>query len=414
MPTAEILSQGDEVVTGQIADTNAAWLSDRLTELGFTVTRHTTVGDRPSDIRDAMLEIAARADVCIGTGGLGPTDDDFTTRAAAEAFGRPLFLDEEAMRQIEAMYARFQRVMPEINRRQAWIPTGALRLDNAWGTAPGFAVEHGKCWFAFVPGVPREMKPMFDERILPILRERFALRPGRLVTIRTTGIGESDMQERVRGFEHPGCVMGTRTMLPENLLKLRFSADVADDEVRAVTAELAARIGTPVFGIEGLGEPCGSLTEVVSRALAARGETISVAESCTGGRIAALFTAIPGSSGWFQEGVVAYANAAKVRILGVSEATIAEHGAVSEATCREMAEGMRSRAGTTYALAITGIAGPDGGRPDKPVGTIHAALASPSGTIHRQLKLGGDRTRIQELAAGGAIDLLRRHLQNKL
>lgn len=411
MPTAEILSQGDEVVTGQIADTNAAWLSERLTELGFQVTRHVTVGDRLADIRDAMREAAARADVCIGTGGLGPTDDDLTTRAAAEAFDRPLGFDEEAMRQIEALYARFNRPMPEINRRQAWLPRGATRLDNEWGTAPGFALEQGRCWLAFVPGVPREMKPMFTERILPVLRDRFAVRPGRLVTIRTTGVGESDVQARIGTFEREGVVVGTRTILPENHLKLRFPVDFPESELRAIVADLVARIGSPVFAVEGLGEAGGSLQEVVGAALLARGETLAVAESCTGGRISAKCTAIAGSSRWFLEGAVTYANSAKVRALGVDEAMLAEHGAVSEPVVRQMAAGIRERSGATYGLAITGIAGPTGGSTEKPVGTIHFGLATPGGVHHRRAQLGGDRNRIQELAAGAALDLLRRLLQ---
>jgi nicotinamide-nucleotide amidase len=411
MPTAEILSQGDEVVTGQIADTNAAWLSTRLTELGFEVVRHTAVGDHLDRIRDAMVAIAGRADLCVCTGGLGPTDDDLTSRAAAEAFGRPLAFDPEAMRQIEALFAKYKRNMPEINRRQAMLPTGCDRLDNAWGTAPGFALVQGGCWLAFMPGVPREMKSMFDERVVPRLSERFALAPGRLVTLRTTGIGESEMQARVAGYSHPGLVIGTRTMLPENHLKLRFAATVPDAEVRAIAHELAAKIGAPVFGIEGLGEPCGTLAEVVGRALAARGATLAVAESCTGGRVAAACTAIPGSSAWFLEGAVTYSNAAKTRQLGVPEALIAAHGAVSEPVSRAMAAGLRERSGATFALAITGIAGPDGGTPEKPVGTVHLALASPEGVTHRLVSLGGDRPRIQDLAAGAALDILRRHLQ---
>lgn len=414
MPNAEILSQGDEVVTGQIADTNAAWLSERLTDLGFTVRRHSAVGDRPADIRDALREIAERTDFCVCTGGLGPTDDDYTARAVAEAFDRPLEFDAEAMRQIEQMYARFKRVMPEINRRQAWLPRGAARLDNAWGTAPGFAVEQGRCFLVFMPGVPREMKPMFTERVEPSLRHRFQVTPGRLVTLRTTGIGESDLQERISDFSHPGVVVGTRTVLPENHLKLRFEANVSDHEVRAITESVASRVGSPVFAIEGLGEPGGSLADVVGRLLLARGETLAVAESCTGGRVAAACTAIAGSSRWFLEGAVTYSNAAKIRVLGVQETTLAQHGAVSEAVVREMATGMRRVAGSTYALALTGIAGPDGGSAEKPVGTVDVALATPGEVHYRRLRLGGDRGRIQDLAAGGALDLLRRYLQRKL
>jgi nicotinamide-nucleotide amidase len=454
-PIAWILSQGDEVVTGQIADGNAAFLSSRLVDLGFRVTRHVAVGDVLDDIRGALVEAARHADVCICTGGLGPTDDDLTRRAAAEAFERPLVFDPAALATIEAMFARFHRPMPAINERQAWLPSGSTRLDNDWGTAPGFGITHGRsvegrapvlpghpspgnrvesCWFVFLPGVPREMEPMFAARVEPMLHERFALRPGRLVTIRTTGIGESDMQSRVGDLAVPGVTIGTRTILPENHLKLRFAADVAEADVKVAVAEAVRRLGPAVFAIDGLDAPGGSsvegmglrplpgrrsplhdygggsLAEVVGRRLAERGETLAVAESCTGGRVAAMCTAIAGSSRWFVEGMVAYANEAKVRHLGVSRATLAAHGAVSEATCREMAAGLRERAGTTYALAITGIAGPDGGTPEKPVGTVHLALAHLDGLVHRAVHLGGDRRRIQELAAGAALDLLRRNL----
>lgn len=414
MPTAEILSQGDEVVTGQIADTNAAWLSERLTDLGFVVVRHTAVGDRRGDIVAALREVGARADVCVGTGGLGPTDDDLTAAAVAEVLGCELVFDEEAMRQIEAMYARYQRVVPELNRKQAWLPAAAAPLYNAWGTAPGFAATIGRAWCSFLPGVPGEMRAMFDALVAPELRRRFDLRPGRLVTIRTTGIGESDLQERVGRIERPGVVFGTRTALPENHAKLRFDASVSDDEARALIDELVARIGTPVFAVEGLGDAGGSLVEVVARLLAARGETLAVAESCTGGLVGAQCTSVPGSSGWFLEGVVAYANAAKVRLLGVDPAALEQHGAVSAEVCRQMAIGARDRSGATYALAITGVAGPGGGTPDKPVGTVHVGLATPNEFHHRRLKLGGDRQRIRMLAAGGALDLLRRKLQDKL
>lgn len=412
MPDAEILSQGDEVATGQIADTNAAWLAERLTDLGFVVRRHTVVGDRPEDIQRALLEIATRAEVCIGTGGLGPTDDDHTARAVAAAFARPLEFDDEAMRQIESMYARFRRPMPEINRRQAWLPGGADRLDNAWGTAPGFAVHHDRCAFFFLPGVPREMKPMFEERVTPRLVSSFTLRPGRLVTLRTTGIGESEMQARVGALDASGVVVGTRTVLPENHLKLRFDADVADARVEQIVDDVAQRIGSPVFAIEGLPPRHlgGSLVEVIARQLLAQGATLATAESCTGGRIAAECTSIAGSSAWFLEGMVAYANAAKFRALGVSAADLESHGAVSEIVARQMAEGIRRVSGSTYGLATTGIAGPSGGTPEKPVGTVHLALSTPQGTEHRLCHFGGDRPRIQALATGAALDLLRRAL----
>ncbi len=425
MPTAEILSQGDEVVTGQVADTNAAWLATRLTDLGFEVTRHTSVGDRLDDLCAVLAEIAGRADLCIGTGGLGPTQDDLTAEAVARAFDRPLQFDTEAMAQIETRYARFGREMPEVNRKQAWLPTGATRLDNAWGTAPGFyLVCPSETVMAFVPGVPREMQEMFDKRVLPMLRRHFDVSSGRLVTLKTTGVGESNLQERLGDFTYRDVVLSFRTKIPENHVKLRFTAGATDDYVQQVTDDIAARIGSSLFGIDS-----GSLAEVVGQTLGSRGETVSTAESCTGGRIGAMFTGIAGSSAWFSQGAITYSNDAKVRMLGVDPGVLERQGAVCEAVARQMAIGIRERAGTTYGLSATGIAGPGGGSTEKPVGTVHIAVAFPSpddvqaaSTIHRRLNLGGPsivdkssvlyRNRIQTLSAAAVIDSLRRHLQS--
>jgi nicotinamide-nucleotide amidase len=431
MPAAEILSQGDEVVTGQIADTNAAWLSGRLIDLGFDVVRHTTVGDRLPDLVTVLREIAVRSDVCVCTGGLGPTDDDLTAAAVAEAFNRPLVRDPVALAQIEARFRQFGREMAPVNRKQADLPNGALRLDNDWGTAPGFSFggdfkpRHPttRCWFACLPGVPREMRAMFDERVLPELSARFPLRPARLVTLRTIGVGESDLQQAMSSLSlaggegsTTGVVIGYRTKLPENHLKLRFSADLDEAAVRRHVNAVLERIGRWVYTIEGLAEvdgfDCGGgpPAEIVGRRLTALGQTLAVAESCTGGRLAAECTAVPGASAWFHEGVVTYANEAKIRLLGVSEADLAAHGAVSEPVARQMAEGVRARAGNTWGIGITGVAGPSGGTPDKPVGTVHVALSSADGTRHRALRLPGDRERVQSLSVAAALELLRRSL----
>jgi nicotinamide-nucleotide amidase len=422
VPAVEILSQGDEVVTGQVADTNAAWLAEQLTALGFLVVRHTSVGDRIDDLIHAFTAAAERADLVLCTGGLGPTDDDLTAEAVATAFERPLALDQAALDDLIAKYARFRRVMPEVNRKQAWLPTGSLRLDNDHGTAPGFAVEERGAWMAFMPGVPREMRHMFADRILPVLRERFAVAPARLVTLRTTGVGESNLQERLAGVELPvGMVLSFRTMLPENHVKLRFPAGTSEATIQAVTADLAARIGRPLFTVEGLPEGTvlpgvdtrgGALIPALAHRLLDRGATLATAESCTGGLVAARCTSVAGSSAWFLEGAVTYSNAAKVRQLGVPEALLADHGAVSEPVARAMAEGIRSVSGATFGVSTTGIAGPGGATEGKPVGTVHIAVATPASTLHRELHLSGDRARIQSLAAAAVLDLLRRHLDD--
>lgn len=410
MPTAEILSQGDEVVTGQIADTNAAWIAQELTDLGFTITRHVTVGDRLADIRDLFATAAERADLVVCTGGLGPTEDDLTAEALAAAFGVSLALDEEALGQIEAMYTRFGREMPPSNRKQAVLPVGAHRLDNPRGTAPGFAFDTARGFLACMPGVPHEMRHMLRAQVVPRAVERFHLTPGRLVTIRTAGVGESTLQGRIEGFSRPHIVLGFRTFPTENHVKLRAIGSVSDAALEEAVGELRQRIGTPVFAVEGLGEPGGDLATVIGRQLMAAGHTLAVAESCTGGGVASTCTAVAGASAWFMEAAVTYSNAAKVRSLGVDPAAIEAHGAVSEIVARQMAEGVRDRAGTDYGLSTTGIAGPGGGSEAKPVGTVHMALATPVGTTHRLVRLGGSRERIQRIAVVTALDLLRRHL----
>lgn len=421
VPLAEILSQGDEVVTGQVADTNAAWLADQLTAMGFLVTRHTSVGDRIEDLVTVFEAASHRADVVVCTGGLGPTEDDLTAEAIAQAFSRPLALDPVALADLVAKYERFRRVMPAVNEKQAWLPHNSTRIDNDWGTAPGFAVEENRAWMGFMPGVPREMRKLFSVRIAPILAERFHLEPGRLVTLRTTGVGESNLQERLAGIELPrGMALSFRTKLPENHVKLRFPASCPVATMSSVVAAVAARIGSPLFSIEGASDlalndqDCGggSLIEAVARRLLAHEATLATAESCTGGQVAAHCTSVPGSSVWFLEGAVTYSNAAKVRQLSVDPALIAAHGAVSEPVARAMAQGIRRASGSSFGLSTTGIAGPGGGTPDKPVGTVHIALSTPRDTLHRELHLSGDRARIQVLAAAAALDLLRRHLDN--
>lgn len=410
-PTAAIVSQGDEIVTGQTVDTNAAWLAEQLTELGFDVVRHVSVGDRLDDLV-AMYQ-ARTEDLVLSTGGLGPTDDDLTAEAIARAFDAPLQLDEAALAALEARYASYGRVMPAANRKQVCFPTGATRLDNAFGTAPGFAVNTPHGLIACLPGVPREMKGMFAEVVRPLVLDRLALTPARLVTLRTAGAGESNLQDAIGHFSHPGIVLGYRTSIRENQIKLRVAAHVTDDEVRAVVARLQDAVGDAIFAIDGAPGwqgPSADLPTTVGQLLGAAGHTIATAESCTGGRIAALFTEVPGSSAWFLEGAVTYSNAAKMRVLGVPPSLLEAHGAVSEPVARAMAEGIRVAAGTTYGLSSTGIAGPGGGSDAKPVGTVHLALATPNTTVHRKVRLPGSRTRVQDRTAVAALDLLRRHI----
>jgi nicotinamide-nucleotide amidase len=407
---AAILSQGDEVLTGQTVDSNAAWLSERLTDIGFDMVLHLTVGDRQADIEAAMRQAHAAADVVIGTGGLGPTQDDLTAASAASVLGCELAFDQQALQNIKNIYAWLGTPMPDSNEKQAWLPSTATALYNAWGTAPGFHMDHGLGVGFYLPGVPREMRSFWKHLVRPALVERFELRPGRLVTLRCLGVHESKLAELCAPFESTeGFVLGFRTNLPENQVKLRVSPDVPTARVDEVVARLRAAIGKPVFGVD-----CGSIQQVLVQELTNRGETLATAESCTGGQVSAAITGVPGSSAVFLEGSCIYSNEAKIRTCGVDPDTLAEHGAVSEQVAVQLAQGIRDRAGATYGLSTTGIAGPGGGTPDKPVGTVHIACAHPGGVYHRKLSLRGNRDRIQRLTVGSVLDMLRRHHQGFL
>ncbi|PPK71686.1 molybdenum cofactor synthesis domain-containing protein/competence/damage-inducible protein CinA-like protein [Methylobacter tundripaludum] len=287
-PILEIFSQGEEVVTGQIVDTNAAWLSERAVALGFTVARHTAVGDKLDDLIALLREIAQRADCCICTGGLGPTSDDLTAEAVAKAFGLPLEFDGIAFEQIQRFFARRNRVMPESNRKQAMFPKGAERIDNAWGTAPGFSLQAGRCWFSFVPGVPSEMRHLFLESIQPTLASRFLLRPGKLVSIKTLGIGESSIQQLIGGVEIPAQVqLGFRASPDDVQTKLLFPHDYPETAMTALVSEVAGQLGDHVFAIDGFGQAGGDLAFVIDRLMTGGKYTLAVVETVSQGLLAA-------------------------------------------------------------------------------------------------------------------------------
>jgi nicotinamide-nucleotide amidase len=409
MAELEILSQGDEVVQGYTVDTNAAWIALRATELGLVVGRHASVGDEPAAIAGLLYEAAERATEIVCTGGLGPTDDDHTADAVAAAFGLELREHPQALEQIRTRYATFGRELDVTGQRQARIPVGGRLLENRWGTAPGFVVERWPCRLWFLPGVPREMKRMMTAHVIPGWRKRYPrLAPGRLVTIRCVGLGESRAQLKLRGLEHPAVRMGFRAALPEVQIKLRFEPGADEDFVQEQTARVRESVADWAFTVQDSTVPGsgGTIEEIVGRVLAARGETVATAESCTAGRVSAALTRKPGSSAWMLEGVVVYSNAAKERLCGVPAAMLEEHGAVSEPVARALAEGVRERSGATWGLATTGIAGPGGGTEDKPVGTVHIAVAGPAGTAHRLLRLPGARERVMDRTVAAVLKLL--------
>ncbi len=406
----EILSTGDEVLTGQIADTNAAFLADAMGSLGFEVARHTTVGDDRGMLEAAFRTLGEGADVVLCTGGLGPTVDDLTTEVAAHVLGASLRLDEPALAYMEGLWKARGRPMPENNRKQAMLPEPAEVLANPIGTAPGFTVKIGRAWFFFMPGVPREMKRMFAEQVVPRV-EKLRSEPTvfRVWVGRAFGLTESAIDRELSDLpsRFPEVKLGFRAHFPEIQIKLTVKgADLEGAQARQeeAAAEVRKRIGHHVFSE---GEP---MEAVVGSLLRASKATLSTAESCTGGLVAQMITAVPGSSDYFDRAFVTYSNAAKAEMLGVDEAIFAEHGAVSDACARAMAQGARARAGTTHALAITGIAGPGGGTDEKPVGLVFVALATPSETFVRRIRWPGQRDQVRTISAMVALDLLRRAL----
>jgi nicotinamide-nucleotide amidase len=345
-------------------------------------------------------ESAGRARVVVSTGGLGPTSDDLTAEAVARAFGLSLREDAEALAQIEARYAARGRAMPPLNRKQALLPEGARVLENLLGTAPGFAVEAGDSVIYCLPGPPFEMRPMLERWVVPDVTARTSVVPRRTVVLRCIGIAESNAAERMIGLARDGVEIGYRAAMPEIHVKLHVPPGV---DPAPFVADARARLGDVVFGVD-----TGDLASVCHHHLQRRGETLAVAESCTGGRLGAMLTAMPGASRTFVGGALVYANAEKTRQCGVPTSLLETHGAVSEPVAVALAEGIRGACGTSWGLAVTGVAGPGGGTAERPVGTVWVACAGPDGTTTRRLKAPYDRERVMAFAAGNALDLLRR------
>ncbi len=398
---AEIFSQGEEVVTGQVVDSNAAWLSTRLTELGFSVMRHTAVGDRLDDLVVLVREIAGRADCCICTGGLGPTVDDLTAEAVSIAAGLPLVFDPEALRQIEDYYDKRQRIMPEANRKQAYLPRGAMRIDNPVGTAPGFALLVGRCWFAFLPGVPMEMKTLFTD-VERQLRQRFELRPSRLVILRSVGIGESAIQQALAAIPLPGRVqLGFRAAPDEVQTKLLFPADFPLADIRDLADRVRAAIGDSVFAIDGLdGESGGDLLTVIDRTMPA-GSRLATLESASGGGLAAKCQ----THAWLDESLVCRDTAQAGRQLGIS----IDDQALDAGALR-LAESLRAR-GADLALVQLYQGGLDDYRNRDTTIVLYNGLLTPAGWFCKQHTLGGPAASKQTQSAWLTLDLLRRYLQ---
>ena len=415
----EVLTIGTELLLGHTVDTNAAELGRALAAAGAEIVRRTTVPDQPTAIRASVAEALERTGFVITTGGLGPTRDDMTKVVAAELFGRPLQLDEAVLRQLEARFRRFGRPMPEVNRSQAQVPQGATVLPNPRGTAPGLWLEDAKGRVVvLLPGVPREMRGLLVEEVLPRFTARLAHdgEPPRVVqsrTIRTTGVPESALAERMGDIEDELTPLTFAYLPGEDGVDLRLTAwslPPADAAARLDAGErvVRERAGEHVYGVDGQ-----DLAAVVLEALRASRRRLAAAESCTGGLVGARLTAVPGASDVFVGGVVAYDDGVKRTLLDVPADVLQVHGAVSEETVRAMAAGARRRFDVATSVAVTGIAGPTGGTPEKPVGTVW--LAASVGDDIRALRrvFPGDRDEIRNRSAQAVLDLLRRQLESR-
>ncbi len=406
--TAAVLSIGTELTRGELVNTNAAWLGEELTKLGFDVVEHATVDDDIDRIVTLIKRFSERHRVVVATGGLGPTSDDLTTAAAASAAGVQLQRDEAVVESIRQKFKAFGRVMPESNAKQGDFPVGSTVLSNPVGTAPGFAMRLGEADLFFVPGVPREMKHIFNESIVPAIAG-LAERRTHQVHVRTFGMTESGVAQAIRGLEkeHDGLTLGYRAHFPEIEVKVHVRAESAEEAERR--AESIAERVREILGRAVFGGRDDSFPEVVGRALRDHGKTLAVAESCTGGRVAALLTQVPGASDYLLLDAVVYANSAKEAVLGVSPELLRVHGAVSEEVAAAMADGALRVSGADIAVSITGVAGPGGGTEEKPVGTVWFGLArkgAPTLTQHRKLPWG--RERVQVVSAYIALELVRR------
>jgi len=404
-PTIEIFSQGEEVITGQTVDTNAPWLSQQVVPMGFTVTRHTAVGDKLDDLIALLREISTRADCCLCTGGLGPTSDDLTAEAVAKAFDLPLEFDGIAFEQIKCFFEHRNRPMPEANRKQAMLPKGAERIDNEWGTAPGFSLQAGRCWFAFVPGVPSEMQHLFLETIQPKLASRFSLQPGKLITIKTVGIGESDIQQRINSIEIPSQVqLGFRAGVDEVQTKLLFPHDYPETAMVALVSELAGLIGDTVFAIDGLGDATGDLVFVIDQLMNAGKHTLAVAETASQG----LLTAKCIGSQWLLE--TRYEQS--LERLGQKLAVTVNADDLM-ATAQAMAIEIQKTSAAAFVL-VQLYAGDNKTFYDKDKSIfLYNTLLTGNGFHQTTHSVAGPIKRKQNQAALLALDLLRRYLQHK-
>lgn len=405
---ATIITIGDEILIGQIVDTNSVSIAKHLNAAGIVVREKCSIGDRADEIASTIRRAMQQTQVVILTGGLGPTKDDITKKTLAELFHSAMRYDEAVAAHVEQLLTARGIAFNALNRSQAEVPTCCTVLHNAHGTAPGMWFEAEGCVIVSLPGVPYEMEHLMQDEVMPRLKARFALRQIVHRTLITAGLAESILAKRIEAWEESLPDYLKLAYLPSaGIVRLRLSAyevegRVVAEEIEHRFAELKRLIPDYVVGFE-----TATVEEQVHAELIRRGQTLAVAESCTGGKIASKFTAMAGASHYFLAGLTTYSNEAKINLLGVSPATLAAHGAVSEATVREMAEGVRRVTGADYAVATTGIAGPTGGSAEKPVGTVWFAVSGPKGTAATCHLCGTDRGQVIDRATAYAIRMLR-------
>ncbi len=406
---AEILSVGTELLLGQIVNTDAQYLSQRLSEIGIDTYYQVTVGDNPARMLASLAQAVSRSDIVIASGGLGPTQDDITKEIVAQYFGLAMEPHAESEIRLRSFFEGQGREMTPNNLRQIYFPQGSIVVPNDYGTAPGCIVEKDGKRVIVLPGPPSELQGMFRDQILPYLQN---LSDQMIVSrvLRVFGLGESTAEHMLRDLIKAQTNPTIAPYASFGEMSLRLTVKCArEDDAQALLDPLEKavreRIGEYIYAVNE-----ASMEEAVVHDLLMRRRTVALAESCTGGLIASMLVSVSGASGAFIEGTVAYSNEAKVRSLGVSPDTIAAHGAVSEQTAREMAVGVMRRAGADFGLSVTGIAGPDGGSPEKPVGLVYIALAHGEEALVKELRLRGSRERIRRFSALNALDLIRREL----
>lgn len=406
---AEIIAVGSELLTPYRLDTNSLFLTDALNQVGIRVIHKAVVGDSRDEMRSSFRHAIDRAELVVASGGLGPTDDDRTRETVAELLGRKLRQDEGVLRHIQERFRRFGRAMPGINERQAMVPEGATILPNPRGTAPGLWLESDGHIVVLLPGVPAELRALFEVEVGPRLsrmnhRERLFTRE-----LRITGLAESEVEERVSPLYALYPDTETTILAAPSGIQLHprtWSDDPAKAEklLGEIVDRMALALGENLFSTKG-----ESLEEVVARILTANRATIAVAESCTGGMLAERLTNVPGSSSYFLGGVVCYSNELKTTLVGVPKDMIEAKGAVSSEVALALADGIRKRSGSTLGVGVTGIAGPGGGTPEKPVGLVHIGIADERGPREKAFQFPGDRDRIRQYATQTALDMVRRH-----